>query len=268
MSGTTLKLGDGFPKFHPELSTHVKELQALLKKWGYDIIENGRFDWATDSAVLHFQRKMGLAADARVRIGAGTTWKTLHQPLPIVLPGRSFKMDDSYAVPFINQFDQVHVKGAGQTGCFAASETMLRAVGVKQAGPANKYQIVTKETWKSDAPTHTFDATALAQGLAYLKGELSKGRPVMAGVSYSGEADHKGYNESITEHFVVIFDSGESEGTYLFHDPATATKIFGASRTFSMDSARQTLIAEGVPGQEGYAIGSRYFVTMIRKNEE
>ncbi|KYF80866.1 hypothetical protein BE20_00870 [Sorangium cellulosum] len=268
MSGVTLKLGDGFPKFHPELSTQVKELQGLLKKWGYNISETGHFDWATDSAVLHFQRSMGLTADAKVRVGAGATWKALHQPAPVAPPGRSFSMDGLYTVPFIDQFDEVHVRGAGQKGCFAASETMLRAVGVKQAGPANKYQIVTKETWKAGTPTHTIDTKANEEGLAYLKGELSKGRPVMAGVSYSSDAGDKGYNESITEHFVVIFDAGEGDGTYLFHDPATSNKSVGASRTFSVDPARNTLAAEGVPGQEGYAIGARYFVTMIRKNEE
>jgi len=258
MSGVTLKLGDGFPKFNSELSTQVKELQGLLRKWGYEITETGYFDWATDSALIHFQRYSGLSVDGKVLVGAGKTWKALQKPPPLTPPGRSLSVVALESVPFISQFDEIHVKGAGLTGCFAASETMLRAVGVKQAGPANKYQIVTKETW---------DASALKDGLAYLDGKLNKGTPVMVGVSYSNEAKEKGYNENITEHFVVIF-AKKGDGTYIFHDPATSSKSMGASRKFSKDSTTQRLIAEGIPGQEGYAVGARYFVTMIRKNDE
>lgn len=263
MSGTMLKLGDGFPKFRPELSTQVKELQGLLRKWGYDISETGHFDWPTDSAVIHFQRAMGFGADGKVLVGAGKTWLALEKPAPATPPGRSFSSIGLDAVPFIDQFDEVHVKGAGQTGCFAASETMLRAVGVKQAGRANSFQIITKETWKKDVPTHTIDATALKDGLVYLDAQLDKGIPVMAGVSYEAGT----HNEGITEHFVVIFEK-EGQGTYRFHDPATASRSMGARRQLTADATTKNLTAEGIPGQEGFAVGARYYVTMIRKNEE
>ncbi len=263
MSGVTLKLGDGFPKLNPELSTHVKELQKLLRKWGYDIPESGHFDWPTDSAVIHFQNSLGLTADAKVLVGGGKTWRALEKPVPTMLPGTSFSAVSLDLVPFIHQFDPIHVIGAGDTGCFAACVTMLKAVGVRQAGRANQFQIITKETWKKDVPTHTIDVAALKDGLVYLDTQLGKSIPVMAGVSY-GDGN---YNEGITEHFVVIYEK-VSEGNYRFHDPATSNKAMGAGREFKVDATSKNLNAEGIAGQEGYAVGARYYVTTIRKNEE
>lgn len=265
MSGITLRLGDGFPKFRPELSAQVKELQELLRTWGYDITATGHFDWPTDSAVMHFQRVMGLTVDAQVRIGAGETWPALQRTPPAVPPGRSFSSASLETVPFIHQYDNIHVPGAGDSGCFSACETILRAVGVKQAGPANKFQIVTGESWKRDAPIQTIDATALKDGLAYLDGELKKSRPVMVGVSYSDEARVRGINEKITEHFAVIFEKADEGGEYTFHDPAS--KAVGASRMFSKDATTGNLTVAGIAGWEQYAVGARYYVTTIRKNE-
>jgi hypothetical protein len=209
---------------------------------------------------------MGLTADAKVLIGAGKTWPALQKP-PTSLIGQSFSIADLEGVPFIHQFDPIHVLGAGQKGCFAAAETMLRAVGVKQAGPFNKYQVVTKETWSGTVPTRTIDNAELAKGLAYLDGELAAGRPVMVGVTYSSAAaEGDGINENITEHFVVITEN-VSDGNYLFHDPATNRPSEGADRRFYTDPTTKNLTADGIPGNEGYALGKEYVVTMIRKNE-
>lgn len=266
MSGTTLRLGDGFPKFHPERSVSVKELQRMLKKWGYPINETGHFDWMTDGAVLHFQRQAGLTADAQVLVDAGRTWPALKKT-PTTLVGQAFSVADLGGVPFISQFDPIHVIGAGQKGCFAAAETMLRAVGVKQAGPSNKFQVITKETWKNGVPTQQIDAVELSQGKAYLDAELASGRPVMVGVSYSNEAaEGDGINEKITEHFVVIIEM-VTPGTYLFHDPATGISSLGANRQFTTDLTSGNLVASGIPGYAGYAIGAQYDVSVIRKND-
>jgi peptidoglycan hydrolase-like protein with peptidoglycan-binding domain len=264
MSGTTLQLGDGFPRFRPELSPQVKDLQHLLRRWGYPIGATGHYDWPTASAVVHFQRAMGLSADGKVVVGGGRTWPMLEGPAPATPPGRSFPSVDLYPVPFIDQFDPIFVRGAGETGCFAASETMLRAVGVRQAGFANRFQVITKETWERSKPKHTIDDVALKDGLVYLDAQLARGIPVMVGVSYAEGS----YNEGITEHFVVIYEKEEKEGGYRFHDPATTTKSMGAGRQFTVDSTTKNLTAAGIPGQEGYAVGARYYVTMIRKNEE
>ncbi|MDC0740693.1 peptidoglycan-binding domain-containing protein [Polyangium mundeleinium] len=267
---TTLKLGDGFPKIRSELAPQVKQLQGMLKNWGYDVNESGHFDWATDGAVLHFQEKVvGLPKpDGKVTVDVGRTWKTLSQPVPAVLPGRSFTPDALYPVPFIDQFDEVHVIGAGQKGCFAAADTMLHAVGVQQAGKYETFRIITKETWKGDVPTQSIDPIALATGVVYLDAQLLLGRAVMLGVSYGDQpADpNKRVNEGLTEHWVVVFEK-TSEGKYRFHDPATAHKAQGANREFSFDPTTKNLTAEGIPGQErGAAIGRRYYMTQIRKN--
>lgn len=55
-SDPVLKLGDGFAKFNLNHAGKVKELQQLLRGWGYKITETSHFDWPTDQALLHFQR--------------------------------------------------------------------------------------------------------------------------------------------------------------------------------------------------------------------
>lgn len=258
MSGETLKLGVGFPKFSSELSAQVRELQSLLKKWGYNIVETGYFDWPTDAAVLHFQRAVGLRADAQVRYGIGQTWTALQGEPTTALHGTSFNSVFPYTVPFIDQFDTIHVPGAGQTACFTAATVMLKAVGVKQAGPNDVFQVITNETWTAGIPNQTIDADALKNGIAYIDTQLAASTPVMVGVSY-GAGTH---NEGITEHFVVIYEK-TSGGDYHFHDPATNQPANGAGRTFTLD-ANGNLNASGI-GSQG-VIRLRYYMSQVRRN--
>ena len=56
MSDLQLALGDGYPGIDPGKRENVKELQQLLRQWGYaGVTASGQFDAVTDDAVQHFQ---------------------------------------------------------------------------------------------------------------------------------------------------------------------------------------------------------------------
>jgi hypothetical protein len=259
-----LKLGDGFPQFNMHQATKVKELQRLLIGWGYKITETGHFDWPTDQALLHFQRSFrdpmfmmpNLLVDAKT---GPSVWKALREKARPIGSSFSVGLD---AVPFIHQFDSLHVASAGQDACFEAAKTMLRAVGVRDLGSDKRIQIITKETWKSSGKerTLTVDETALTTGLAYIDAQLLLGNPVMVGVSYANLAHNV---DKLTEHFVVITKK-QSEGVYLFNDPATTKRADGVDQTFTKDAAQKTLIKAGNL-TSGYAFQREYAMSMVRK---
>ena len=62
----------------------VRELQAMLATYGYDLGSDGVFGWGTDAAVKAFQSSKGLTADGIV--GAGTMAKLKPQAAPAAAP--------------------------------------------------------------------------------------------------------------------------------------------------------------------------------------
>ena len=61
----------------------VKELQTLLQKYGYSLVEDGIFTPKTKDAVLHFQATKFLKADGIV---GDKTWRALYTGAPVDMP--------------------------------------------------------------------------------------------------------------------------------------------------------------------------------------
>lgn len=64
-------------------ATEVKELQVLLKRYGYDLSEDGSFGIHTKNAVSHFQSTKFLEPDGIV---GNKTWRALFTGAPVDMP--------------------------------------------------------------------------------------------------------------------------------------------------------------------------------------
>lgn len=80
MAQPTLRLNDGYSHTSPHLSEAVKELQTLLKGYGYRVQVDGGFGPFTENVVKLFQASKGLEPDGVV---GATTWALLlNRPIP------------------------------------------------------------------------------------------------------------------------------------------------------------------------------------------
>lgn len=81
MAQPTLRLNDGYAHTSPQLSDAVKELQTLLKGYGYRVQVDGGFGPYTENVVKLFQASKGMTADGVV---GPTTWAILlNKPAPV-----------------------------------------------------------------------------------------------------------------------------------------------------------------------------------------
>lgn len=80
MGRPTLRLYDGLNHTSPHLADAVKELQTLLRQYGYRIAVDGEFGPYTENCIKHFQQAKGMSADGVV--GPSTWAVLLNKPLP------------------------------------------------------------------------------------------------------------------------------------------------------------------------------------------
>ncbi len=88
----TLRLYDGLSHTSPQLNDAVKELQTLLRQYGYRIAIDGEFGPYTENCIKHFQHSRGMSPDGVV--GPSTWALLLNQPLPV---NNEFAFSTSYA---------------------------------------------------------------------------------------------------------------------------------------------------------------------------
>lgn len=80
MARPTLRLYDGTASTSPQLKDAVKELQTLLKNYGYKVKIDGEYGPYTESVVKLFQSAKGLIADG---VAGPQTWSALlNKPEP------------------------------------------------------------------------------------------------------------------------------------------------------------------------------------------
>ena len=75
MNKPTLRLYDGFTNNSPRLQRDVRELQALLEKRGFNLLDDGLFGKNTETAVKEFQKNNhinndGVAGDPRLHLSS------------------------------------------------------------------------------------------------------------------------------------------------------------------------------------------------------
>ncbi len=80
MSRPTLRLYDGMANTSPHLRDAVKELQTLLKQYGYRVTPDGEFGPYTENVIKLFQASKGMVADGVV--GPETWAYLLNKPVP------------------------------------------------------------------------------------------------------------------------------------------------------------------------------------------
>lgn len=92
MGRPTLRLYDGLSHTSPHLADAVKELQTLLRQYGYRVAVDGEFGPYTENCVKHFQNAKGMSPDGVV--GPSTWAVLLNRPLP---SDNEFNFRTSYA---------------------------------------------------------------------------------------------------------------------------------------------------------------------------
>lgn len=89
MARPTLRLFDGYASTSPHLNDDVRELQRLLKNYGYRIKVDGEFGPYTENVVRLFQASKGASADGVV--GPSTWAMLLRKPQPQSAGGINFQ---------------------------------------------------------------------------------------------------------------------------------------------------------------------------------
>jgi len=195
-----------------------------------------------------------------------------------IRPAHSAKMDlglnpiaskDSVAakarhVPWVSQFSLRH----GAVACFRAAVKMAHLAGATVLGPGSRIQIAVK---KDAAGAVTVNPARAKMGRDYIDGELGAGRPVVVGVSHSGQHHNV---DDLTDHFVVITTRGVDEQGrvyYAFNDPGTKDAAAGAdtnpNNRFYVDGKTGKLFRPGDRHARS-VLHTQDEVTMVRRNSE
>ncbi len=164
-----------------------------------------------------------------------------------------------------------HITQPDATACYLTSEAMIRKFSRKAGSMLNK------ET-KDKSQAHHMGRVDSGQGAVagrkrdfeagrkYIDACLTRGRPVLVGVSHKGLLQMKeAYNfDKLTDHFIVIIGAGvDAEGRiyYTYHDPGTSGK-YKTARLY-VDKDTDMLFRPGFPDATG---GRRhqYQATQVR----
>lgn len=209
----------------------------------------GVFDANTRTAVERFQQGKNLPSTGQVDAS------TLQQ-----LQNNRVHVD----VPFYSQFDSAHVPAAGNTACFRACKAMAAQAGANANG-----SVIQVATGENRDGTVNVNADRARQGREYMDSELRAGRPVVVGVSHKANG---GYNEGITDHYVLITGRGVDDSGrtyYSFHDPATRQSSVGSdantANRFYLDEQSGKLTHAGSMGT-GYVVDRHFEISQVVRN--
>jgi hypothetical protein len=197
------------------------------------------------------------------RMGGRQTRRAPHveQPMDAVKGGSAIQGRGN--VPWISQFSLQN----GEVACFRAACEMARRGGATVLGPGDRIQVGRS---KDVAGAVTVDSKAAAAGRDYIDRELTAGRPVVVGVSHTGEHHNV---DDLTDHFVTVTSRGvDDQGRtfYAFNDPGTRSAQLGSDRNSNnrlyVDSKTGEMYRPGARG--GQITSQQYEVTMVRTNRE